>query len=80
MPRRKNYSYSDRTCQSCGVDISDLPDNYKYCSNCFTPTYSKSGRSTAGLKRCSLCGKILTTEQYNKGYDYHLECYKKTKK
>ena len=80
MPRRRNYSYSDRTCQTCGDDISDLPDNYKYCSNCFTPTYSGSGRSIAGLKKFSLCGKILTTEQYNKGYDYHLECYNKIKK
>jgi hypothetical protein len=82
MPRRRNYSYSDRTCQTCGNDISDLPDNYKYCTGCYSPTssYSGSRRGTAGLKRCSLCGEILTTEQYDKGYDYHLECYKKIKK
>jgi ribosomal protein L37AE/L43A len=32
-------------------------------------------RSTTGLKKCSKCGEILTTEEYEKGYDYHLKCY-----
>ena len=36
-----------------------------------------SSRSTVGLKRCkaSGCNGILTTEEYNSGYDYHLKCY-----
>ncbi len=32
-------------------------------------------KSTARLKKCSKCGEILTTEEYNNGYDYHLKCY-----
>ncbi len=28
-----------------------------------------------GLKKCKACGKILTTEQYYKGYDYCYSCY-----
>lgn len=28
------------------------------------------------LKRCSGCNTILTTEQYNKGFDYCYDCYK----
>jgi hypothetical protein len=35
----------------------------------------KSYQSTARLKKCSKCGEILTTEEYEKGYDYHLKCY-----
>lgn len=37
-------------------------------------------RSTAGLKRCLECKEILTTEEYDNGYDYHLKCYIKLKK
>lgn len=28
-----------------------------------------------GLKKCASCGKILTTEAYNKGFDYCSTCY-----
>lgn len=82
MRRKRGYSLSKRTCETCGNDISDLPNNYKYCSDCYSSTSSlySSRRSISGLKKCKFCGEILTTEQYKKGYDYHLECYKKLKK
>ena len=76
MPRR-NFNISNRTCLTCGDDLNDLPYKYKYCFSCYTPTLLGARRSKTRLKRCSLCGKILMTEQCNKGYDYHLECYKK---
>lgn len=31
----------------------------------------------SGLKRCKTCGSILTTEAYNKGFDYCSSCYYK---
>lgn len=33
-----------------------------------------------GLKRCASCGKILTTEAFNKGFDYCSSCYGKSGK
>ncbi len=79
MPRKRYYRSSDRSCQTCGKDISDLPENYSFCADCYSPSYSSYKGGTARLKRCSLCNKILTTEEYNKGYDYHLKCYIKIK-
>lgn len=56
---KPNY-VSNTECYQCGAEFDDG---------------EKKTKKQIGLKRCEICGCILTTEQYKKGYDYCNDCY-----
>jgi len=58
-----NY-VSNTECYLCGTSFSDGDYKSNYSSH------------SSGLKRCSSCGKILKTEEYERGFDYCYGCYK----